>query len=97
FLTTIGSPTRRPRATASDELIKTSSRRAPTRGSQSCCTIELNCLPLRVLRRNQPGGTSIDGGRTALKRARPSGFGNRPPSHKRGPPHWTASPFFVSR
>ena len=97
FLMITGSPSRSPRAAASAELISTSSRRAPTRGSNSFCTIELNCFPLRVLKRNHPGGTSMDGGRTAVKRARPSGFGKRPPSHRRGPPHWIASPFVLSR
>ena len=42
----------------SASAMNTASRVAPVNGSLSACTIELNCLPRRVLTRNMPSGTA---------------------------------------
>ncbi len=80
----------------SDGAMNNASRIAPVSGSRSAWTIVLNCLPRRVLRTKLPSGTSGSDGSTTRKRALPSGIGNVPPSHRRVPPHCTASPVVCS-
>ena len=76
--------------------MKSASRPAPVSGSRRCHTIELNCLPRRVESTKLPvGHVARRRARRRLKCALPSGVGKSPPSHRRAPPHWIASP--VSR
>ena len=72
--------------------MKSASRDAPVSGSFAACTIVLNCLPRRVLSMKLPSGTSATAGSTGMKCAFPSGVAKLPPSQRREPPHWIASP-----
>ena len=77
--------------------MKSASRNAPVSGSLDMCTIVLNCLPRRVLSRKLPCGTSVTTGATGMKCALPSAVAKLPPSQRREPPHWIASPVACRR